>query len=622
MNNTKEYHLEIDPAILELLGPSLYTNIYYVLAELIANAYDADAHNVYIIETKNAIIVEDDGLGMSYKHGGVQKFLSVAKETRTTEEETFSPSGRARMGRKGIGKLAALAVSNNVNVLTVFGDDKSGFVLSRRVGPNGKLEPIPEDKIKFIKVKGNGTAIQMLNPQYELNKGIDTIKRNLLKMFPIVNEDFKIHIVKNNQEVAIEEFDKTVITELAALMTFGKGNSLAENFVPEFKNIKSDLLKTAKAIKRKISIKNREGELVEKDLVVEGWIGAYKSTRGRKTTIEEFPDNFISLFSNGKMGEFNIIPRVGQNRLQEVYVVGQFHVDLFEATDLPDMALSNRQGYKSDDIRYTTAIEIIRELLVEIVEAREKFADEKDKDKKKQKIEKQKNAEAEFKKNVDEFKYTVAKEVSENVEDEQEKAKTLDLVSKIIDKHADSLGLKPKIDAAKKKILISQTRADHDLADAIYQMLLFNGVLKKDIIYTNSLDEEARVPEGLSIFDYLRDFFVESYSNKKMYVIYVTSEIMSTKWGTLTEVGANWITQGAHKIFNITPFRPQHPLDDESVWQTSSRDEKNNELQMDELNADIFCVKIEEICRELGYICKSRSENMNHLKTLVTVLSI
>lgn len=44
----KEYQLNVDPRILELLGPNLYTNIYYVLAELVANAYDADAHNVYI----------------------------------------------------------------------------------------------------------------------------------------------------------------------------------------------------------------------------------------------------------------------------------------------------------------------------------------------------------------------------------------------------------------------------------------------------------------------------------------------------------------------------------------------------------------------------------------------
>lgn len=45
----KTYKMTIDPSILELLGPSLYTNIYYVLAELIANAYDAQAKNVYII---------------------------------------------------------------------------------------------------------------------------------------------------------------------------------------------------------------------------------------------------------------------------------------------------------------------------------------------------------------------------------------------------------------------------------------------------------------------------------------------------------------------------------------------------------------------------------------------
>ena len=49
MPSEKEYKLEIDPNILKLLGPNLYTNIYYVLAELIANAYDASAKNVYII---------------------------------------------------------------------------------------------------------------------------------------------------------------------------------------------------------------------------------------------------------------------------------------------------------------------------------------------------------------------------------------------------------------------------------------------------------------------------------------------------------------------------------------------------------------------------------------------
>ena len=68
----KEYRIEIDPAILKFLGPSLYTNIYYVLSELIANAWDADAHNVYIIEEESKITIEDDGNGMSYNAGDIK----------------------------------------------------------------------------------------------------------------------------------------------------------------------------------------------------------------------------------------------------------------------------------------------------------------------------------------------------------------------------------------------------------------------------------------------------------------------------------------------------------------------------------------------------------------------
>lgn len=83
----KEYKLNIDPRILELLGPSLYTNIYYIIAELIANAYDADAHNVYVIDNGQNITIEDDGKGMSYAKGEIGKYLNVAQITRINEDE-------------------------------------------------------------------------------------------------------------------------------------------------------------------------------------------------------------------------------------------------------------------------------------------------------------------------------------------------------------------------------------------------------------------------------------------------------------------------------------------------------------------------------------------------------
>ncbi len=136
----KEYRINVDPRILELLGPNLYTNIYYVLAELVANAYDADARNVYIIAGKDDIRVEDDGVGMSYANGDIERYLNVAGVSRSTEDESVTPGGRLRVWvvRASVSSLR-FRLSENVDVLTVSAGDRSGFVLTRR----------PEDTTKW-----------------------------------------------------------------------------------------------------------------------------------------------------------------------------------------------------------------------------------------------------------------------------------------------------------------------------------------------------------------------------------------------------------------------------------------------------------------------------------------
>ena len=54
---SEDYKLQVSPRMLELLSKDLYTNMYFVLAELIANAYDADAENVYVFIDDNEIRV-------------------------------------------------------------------------------------------------------------------------------------------------------------------------------------------------------------------------------------------------------------------------------------------------------------------------------------------------------------------------------------------------------------------------------------------------------------------------------------------------------------------------------------------------------------------------------------
>lgn len=622
----KEYKIEIDARILELLGPNLYTNIYYVLAELIANAYDADAHNVYIISEENAIRVEDDGKGMSYKEGGISKYLGVAKLSRTDESNSVTALGRKKMGRKGIGKLAALSISENVDIMTVANGEKSGFVLSRHPGQEGLLKPIDDEAVSFQKVHDHGTAIVMRNPEYSLHKTTDAIKRNIVNIFPLIDADFRIHIINTDKkDVVIERLDDVFATSLCSIITLGDDYKyLTTKVKTKFLDKRDRLIEAREGYTKSLRMKNNIGEEKDYMLTIEGWIGAYETTKGRKKNSSDFPDNFISLYANKKMGEFNILPKVGKNKLNESYVVGQLYVDLFELSELPDMALSNRQGYKSDDLRYETVIDYVRKILLpEILNKRVLYTILKNADNKKKQLFEQKKLEDKLKRNVESFKRKAGASISSRLNQNKNSNWSSEEVERFVDEaindNIPDFGLKSKVDKIKKKVLISQTRKDKVLSDLIYHFLLYNGMPASEILYSNCDDEVSRIPDDVPIFDYLREFFVNSYSDQKIYVIFVTSKNITGSFGTMAEIGAAWITKADHKIMNINKFRPEKPLNDSVTWQTSLIDKEGN-ITMDKINADLFCSKVEDVCRKLGYAPKDRKINMSYLESMVEIV--
>lgn len=623
----KQYRMQIDPSILELLGPSLYTNIYYVLAELIANAYDAQAKNVYIIAEKDSITVEDDGTGMTYDEVS-EHYLAVARESRTTAEEAYTRDGtRRRMGRKGIGKLAALSVSENVWVQTRSGDDVSGFVLSRHVRPDKLLDPLTEDRIRFRKISGNGTSVVMLHPEYRLHKTLAVVKKNLSKIFPAVGPGFRVHIVRGDSEEILDSFDRRILSDLCTIITLGDSFGEYGDDVLRGDARRDEFVSRREVWSEPIVLKDRTGNEGEYALEMRGWIGTYKSARGRKAEFTDFPDNHISLYANEKLGQFDILPLVGQNRLNEVYVVGQLHVDLFEETELPDMALSNRQGYKSDDPRYARVVEYIREkLLPQILLMRDKWADYQNEEKKKRKLEEQAAKEAELRERQRQYRNAVGTEAGNAAAAQLDEGKPLTredvekIVGQALNRHSPDLGLKAAVDTLKKKLLISHTGDDADFATVAYKMLQHNGIEKEDIIFTSSEDQAARIPRGTDIFEYLRRFFVESASTQMVYVVFITSERMSSSWAVLSEVGAAWITRSDHQIFNIAPFAPKAPLNVRVEWQNSHRDPDNDDaLYVTRRDADVYCQFIEGIAGDLGGEPKRRADNLAFLGTLLDI---
>ena len=124
MNSNKEYPIHISPEILELLGPSLYTNIYYILAELIANSYDADATFVRLDASDLGdpsaamLTVEDDGNGMTLNRFKTA-FLRIAGRDKEQGFRRSPRYSRAYTGQKGIGRLASQKLANVLHVRSI-----------------------------------------------------------------------------------------------------------------------------------------------------------------------------------------------------------------------------------------------------------------------------------------------------------------------------------------------------------------------------------------------------------------------------------------------------------------------------------------------------------------------
>ena len=131
----REAVLTFDHDIIEHLGIKLYQNkAINVLAEVVANSWDADATRVWIdtfaantADEMSYLSVADNGLGMTYVTIR-DNYLVIGKKKRQSPKDE-SKGGRLPMGRKGIGKLAPFGVARRVDVVTICEGRTNWFTL-------------------------------------------------------------------------------------------------------------------------------------------------------------------------------------------------------------------------------------------------------------------------------------------------------------------------------------------------------------------------------------------------------------------------------------------------------------------------------------------------------------
>lgn len=247
--------MTFQPNTIEHLGARLYTQVPAILAELIANSYDADAENVYIDlqdQGEKRITVRDDGEGMTLEE--IQEhFLKIGRNRREKESEQRTKKLRRWViGKKGIGKLSFFGIAQKIEITTVKEGKKNTFVLDwekikRSQGTYQPEHTVPDEPCDEDEP---GTVIVLKNIKRKTGFDAEKIADSISRYF-IIEDDFKIHIRSNEKE------DYIRIDEDRRYRSLPKENLIkwhipSDAHVPDFKEkVKGLIMATSKPIPAK-----------------------------------------------------------------------------------------------------------------------------------------------------------------------------------------------------------------------------------------------------------------------------------------------------------------------------------------------------------------------------------
>ena len=222
--NTKELVMSYDGHTIQHLGISMYSSIAAALAELIANAYDADAENVKICITNSnpkKILVIDDGKGMTFDDIN-NHFLKIGRNRRS-DESVITPKGRHVTGKKGLGKLALFGLAQEIEIETTVkeSDKKIIFTLNwEDIISKAALDSRESYKPDYKIIEGESldnsyTKIELRNLKRKTAIDVDGLAKKISWLFNFDLNDFKVKIIneEDGREVSIDRTNRYKVIE-------------------------------------------------------------------------------------------------------------------------------------------------------------------------------------------------------------------------------------------------------------------------------------------------------------------------------------------------------------------------------------------------------------------------
>ena len=567
----------------------MYSNAWSAISELVANGFDAGAKNVYVyidITKKNDAVIElfDDGIGMD--NAGIATYVKVGFNKRIAADKPTDVN-YLTMGRKGIGKLAALYLSENYYLVTKTSEGKSNWQMIYQENSSDEDErPFlskTEDEIDIhCKDKWNscptGTLLQMnhVNLTGLGDAAFDALSKKLSNFFALDSMNGrKIHLCvndRNNKTIAFKAVEKEIAFKNMAFIDY---NSKDKNSnIPEI--IESNIGNTIKFPFNKlngkqyyehtvkiedfesienieshgtISCTNINGETVEKNYALTGWIGLHGSIDSKQATQNDplFSRNKfynpiqLRLYVRNKLAVENFLNVINNTQAFVNYIEGEIHFDILDEDDLPDIATSNRQNLDEHDPRVLLLVEIVKKVVTNLIGKRTDLAE---------KIKRQQDNL--LARQNDNAKKQFTKEVESEVENfpglnESQKSTLTTIVANKI--KGDVV---PKSDYI---VFISHSREDKIITDFIYHILKHKGAKDSEFFYTSRDDnvDQYENPESLAVQ------IKQNILKDNVLLLYLTSNAYKASEFCMFEGGAGWATRSVGEYIVLSLTYPEMP---------------------------------------------------------------
>lgn len=207
----RAYTMTVAGQLFRHLGLQMYSGAVPAIAELISNAYDAMARNVWIkiptgrpLQENDEVAVTDDGHGMTFDDCNGH-YLHVGRNRRGSQAGRTAPYNdlepRRVQGRKGIGKLAAFGIADRIGVRTIKDREVAHFALdyselTRNTDFADSAGYTPETLQDDGQPTDEAPGTAIILSRLKITRRIDAneFKRSIARRLLVLDDSFRVYV--------------------------------------------------------------------------------------------------------------------------------------------------------------------------------------------------------------------------------------------------------------------------------------------------------------------------------------------------------------------------------------------------------------------------------------------